>query len=319
MQEREDITIIIRSVGERTVPVIKHLLKQQVSEDQLFEVNEAPLSRALEVSYEFALKEGRRYVLIIDGDILPFRNMLDRLTAIFNKLDERVFGLQCSVADKMIHNFRPAGVHMHRTVLLESAMKQIPEANETVRPESMTINEMADRGYPTLFIDDVLALHDFEQYYKDLFRKSFFLAHKHTKDLPYVKKLWKRLAVDDNDYRIALEGLERGEQYNKRVVADIKQFGKYNISDILSAGGLTEKSELRGDEIGFDWIEKGYHNFNIPIEYYHFALFPSNHRKTPLKRRFLQLKAKVGLWRMGPWLIGNYIEKAGRLIKQKQE
>ncbi len=319
MKERENITIIIRSVGERTVPVIKHLLKQQIAAEQLFEVNEAPLSKALEVSYDIALKEGRRYVLIIDGDVLPFRSMLDRLITIFNRLDKRVFGLQCNIADKLIHNYRPAGIHMHRTALLERAMEQIPGTKETVRPESMTINEMAGRGYPTLFIEDVLALHDFEQYYKDLFRKSFFLAHKHTKDLPYVKELWKRLAADDADYRISLEGLKRGEQYNKRVVANVKQFEKYGITDILSAKGLTEKNELRGDEIDFDWIDDVYHRFNIPIEYYHFALFPPNHQKVPLKRRFVQLKAKVGLWRMGPWLVGNYIEKVGRLIKQQQE
>lgn len=319
MLNRKDLTIIIRSSGERTVPVIWNLLKQQVSEEQIFEVNEVPNSRALKKSFEIANKENREWLLLIDGDILPFRKLIDRFLQITAALDNRVFCIQCSNIDKMMRIYRPSGVHLYRTSLIERALELIPGENKTLRPESTMMSRMEDNGYPTLFMEEVLALHDFEQYYKDLYRKGYFCAHKFTKKIPYLKELWTQLSNENRDYEILLEGMKKGENHNDLVVSNVEFFEKLNIPKLIAEKGISEKPELEGDEIDFDWIDNIYRRFEIPVSYYNSKIYSNldNSRKSqpPIKRRFLQLKGKIGVWKIVPWIIGSLLEKIGRTMK----
>jgi hypothetical protein len=321
MLGRKDLTVIIRSSGERTVPVLRNLLGKQLAEEQLFEVNEVPNSRALKKAFKIASRQNRPWLLLIDGDILPFRQIIDRTLQIADGLDERVYCIQCNNVDKMMRLYRPSGIHMYRTALIDKALKLIPEENTMMRPESTTMGSMEEQGYPTLFAEEVLALHDFEQYYKDLYRKGYFCTHKFTDKIPYLKKIWGRLAEENNDYKVLLEGLKKGESYEGLVVSNVEQFNKMNIPRILSENGIAEKDKLNEDDIDFEWIEQIYQKFNIPREHYNAVISsksdPEKITKPPLKRRFLQLKGKIGVMKLGPWIIGNFFEKFGTLLKSE--
>ena len=320
---RSDITVVLRSSGERTVPVTWNLLGSQVSEDQLIEINEVPNSRALRVAYQIALEKNREWILLIDGDILPFRSMIDRMLQIAENIDKRVFCIQCNNLDKMMRYPRPSGIHMYRTSLIEKALNYIPKENRTMRPESTTMSRMEQNGYPTLFVNEVLALHDFEQYYKDFYRKGYFCAHKFTDEIPYLKRIWKQLESENKDYKVLLEGLERGQSYNGLVVSNVDNFEELNIPQLLIEMGISEKKALDASQIDFEYIDEIFNKFTIPVEYYNSIIFSKLNSKKdtipPVKRRFLQLKGKLGIWKLGPWIIANYFEKLGRFIKLRLE
>jgi hypothetical protein len=299
---------------------MKELLQQQVSEDQIFEVQEVPLTMALKACYEVGIKDDREYLLILDGDVLPVRAMLDKMLKIFSELDERVFGLQCNVLDKMTQTYRPAGVHMHRTSMLKKAMELIPENLNTVRPESITIDNMEQAGYPTLFIDDALALHDFEQYYRDLFRKGFFMAHKFSQLMPYFKKLWTKMSKTDLDFTVLLEGLKRGEAYDGLVVSNVEDFKKFGVAAILSENGIEEKTAINGSKIDFEYVHQVCDEFSIPPEFWNFKLFSDAEvKEVSYKRRLNQLRGNLGLVKLTPWILGNFMEKVGKGIKKRLE
>lgn len=321
MLTRDDITIVIRSSGERTVPLIWNLLIKQVSKNQIHEINEVPNGRALRVAFHVAIEKNRKWLLLIDGDILPKSNLIDRMLQIAEQINKRVYCIQCNNLDKMMRYPRPSGIHMYRTSLLEKALNMIPAENQTMRPESTTMLCMKKNGYPTLFADDVLALHDFKQYYKDLYRKGYFCAHKFSNEIPYLKKLWKKLAQENKDYLVLLEGLSRGELYDGLVVSNVDYFDKLNFPKILSEMGISEKNDLKGIEIGFDDIDKIFGEFTIPIEYYNSIISTKENSEgpstPPLKRRFLQLKGKLGVWKLGPWIIANLLEKIGKKTKAR--
>lgn len=318
--DKSNCTIIIRSSGERTVPALKVLMRQQVSENQIFGVQEVPLTMALKKCYEVAIKDNRDYLLILDGDVLPVPSMLQTMLQIFDELDERVFGLQCNVLDKMTQTYRPAGVHMHRTKLLKKAITLIPENRNTVRPESITIRNMEQAGHPTLFIDNALALHDYEQYYRDLARKGFFTAHKFSHMIPYLKKLWSKLSEKDHDFAVLLEGLKRGEAYDGLVVSNIEDFKKIGVAAFLSEKGIQEKQAIDVSQIDFNYIQQVFDEFSIPSEFWNFKLFSDpNTKGVSFKRRLNQLRGNLGLLKLTPWIFGNFMEKMGRGIKKRME
>ena len=136
---------------------------------------------------------------------------------------------------------KKAGVRLYRTSLFSNAIECIPADGAYQRPETHVRDQMALLGYPSIYKRVTVGLHDFEQYYRDLYRKAFVHAHKHDRETRYLEPLWQRLSDRDPDYEVALCGIRDGRSFKGIVPLDVRCFPR-EISSVLHVQGFQEKS-----------------------------------------------------------------------------
>lgn len=216
----DDVTVIIRSSGERTLSYCKKLLSLQIPEQQIIILEEKPFSAALRKGFEMGIEKGTQWLLCIDADVLVRENVVKSMLDIAGNLSEKIFLIQGTVLDKFFPIKRPAGNHLYRSEFIEQAVKLIPEEGKSLRPESDMRNAMTASGHQWQQIDFVVGLHDFRQYYCDIYKKCFLQAHKHTRHISLVESYWESQKLKDTDFLVALSGLNDGKSYNDKVYVD---------------------------------------------------------------------------------------------------
>ncbi|CAN5399020.1 hypothetical protein BH23BAC1_BH23BAC1_21120 [soil metagenome] len=241
--KQSDIIVIIRSVNERTESLCKKLLIHQVKEANIFVVNETPFAASLHKSFEIGLNQNKLWTLCIDADVLINEEVIQNFITTAVSLDKGVFEVQGLIFDKFFSVWKPAGIHLYRTSLLDKAISFIPDEGTSLRPESYVLNKMAEAGYPWVQTDIKVGVHDFEQYYVDIFRKCFLHAHKHSYLIPLLEPLWKEKSVLDKDFEVALMGLRSGKIYGEKVFVD-KNFLNEEALEIFHIKGIQEKKNL---------------------------------------------------------------------------
>lgn len=237
-----DITVIIRTVSERTAKLCYEQVMKQVPKENIYIINEIPFTEALHKTYEIGIRQNRKWTFVVDADVLILPNTINQLIKIADKENDDVFEIQGLIYDKFFLVNRPAGNHLYRTNLLSKAIDFISKQQESIRPEYDTITKMMESGHPYLQTDVIVGLHDFEQYYSDIFRKSMVQAHKHNYLLPLLKPIWEELKTDDFDYQIALWGATFGTINNNITIN--KKFYQSEIEDIFNFKNIKEKDEI---------------------------------------------------------------------------
>ena len=181
---------------------------------------------------------------------------------------ENTLEVQGMVFDKFFHMPRQAGNHLYRTSLLGKAIDQIPEEGVNIRPEGHLLNEMNKRGYPWKKLHYVVGLHDFEQYYADIYRKAMVHSRKHLKYSGRYLPLWKKNMTEDRDFEVAMAAFAEGLVGDDDLYIDKNQqlyqtkFEELNVS---------EKTTVENLEITIETVEewlkktmgKGYSVLNI--------------------------------------------------------
>lgn len=238
------VTIVVRSVGERTEAVCIKLLQEIFPESRVELLkNISPFSETVRHTFELAANCGTKWLLSIDADVLPDRQGLLDLVERGEQAEPTVFELQGKVLDKLFGGPRPAGVHLYRTEFAQQAIQFIPKPEESLRPESYTIRRMAEVGYVWRQLEMMTGLHDFEQSFNDLLRKAFVHSRKHKKYMPVISEYWRRMSETDSDYSIALAAYEFGTKYKDTITIDSSAVPQELVSK-LGALQLEEKSEL---------------------------------------------------------------------------
>ncbi|MBE2192953.1 MAG: hypothetical protein IAE83_02150 [Anaerolinea sp.] len=249
-----NVAVIIRSVGERTEALCRHLVEQQVPPEHVVVIHERPFSKAVQRSFEIGLDFGLDWTLCVDADVLLRGNGIRMLIEAASTLPESTFTFSGSVLDKLLGHIRPGGGHLYRTQHVQKALEFIGDSDSQIRPEKYVKARMNDVGYAYVVNKQLtVGVHDFEQYYTDIYRKCFVHAHKHN----YISKLpemWKFLSKFDDDYRIALKGWKAGIEFTGDVRIDIADFPKH-IDHILRGQRFVEKDQLQLDEFKIDTAE----------------------------------------------------------------
>ena len=208
-----DITIIIRSVGERTTRLCKELIiAQGVSDQNIFIVSVTPFSDALRKCYELGISEEKKWTLCIDADVLAVTGSIWKLKDVAEKSSKKTFEIQPLVCDWLFGGIRTAGVHLYRTSLLKYAQPFVPEALDSLRPENHVLSSMQKRGFPYIVCDNKFGLHDFEQSHIDIYRKCFLQGKKHIQLAPMLLNYWHK--QENNDFRSAIIGFSDGIKAN---------------------------------------------------------------------------------------------------------
>lgn len=242
-----DVTIVIRSVGERTETACRALAARQVPAANIVSVSNAPFTATLADSYRAGIEAGRRWTLCLDADVLLAPGAVDRLVEAASRMDDRVCEIQGLALDKFLGIRRPVGNHLYRTSLLGRALELIPPEGSAIRPELHTLSRMAESGYRWLEVPLLLGIHDFEQYDRDIFRKCYVYSRKFAAELPKLIEFWRARAPQDSDFHVALAGLAAGIVERRDVEVDVRLdtgFGEW-----MARQSRTEKPPLAPSEI----------------------------------------------------------------------
>jgi hypothetical protein len=172
------------------------------------------------------------------------------------------FCFQALVYDKLIPIRRPAGIHIYDNKLALEGIEHIPGKGESLRPESYMTSSMAEEGHKTLQTPFLIGLHDFEQSYKDLFKKSMLHSNKHSDVLRACEAFWHEQKDTDPDYAMVLDGCMAGKLLNEQIRID-KNFWKERTAAYLEMIGIDEKPELEISQQKIDKLKRQFEQRKI--------------------------------------------------------
>lgn len=310
------VTVVIRSVGERTEQVSKSLiLEQGIPEERIHVVRETPFSKAMRASFTIGANVQLRWTLCVDADLLLRPGAVKAMMELAEREDPSVCGIQGYCLDKFFGGPRLGGVHLYRTSMLPTVLKCIPEEGVNIRPEWRTLQAMEDRGYPWHVVQYLIGLHDFEQFYRDIFRKCFVHAHKHLQYAEFFVSIWREQADTATDFAVALSAFARGIEHRGQVLIDTRQ-RIYEAG--LSSLNIQEKDPIPSDQLTLADIETVIREWREPEAYHRF--FPNkaglisngdceqNGSKSERGRRRLH---ELGPVRIFPYTLGWALKNAG--------
>jgi hypothetical protein len=258
-----DVHVVVRSANERTTSVATQLACAQLQPDHdISVIAEVPFEAALRATYTIALDVGKKWTMALDADILLAPDAIAELIRAAELMPPHYVQVQGRIWDKIIGTYRPAGPRIYRTELLKLALEYVPEAGSEIRPESYVLEQMGKLGFPSRRVSPILGLHDFEQYYRDLYRKSFVHAKKHLVFLPNILQRCSYHLGGDQDFLVILKGLWDGLMYRGSVSIDSTRYLD-SFHRAQAELGLEEKSKLLDEkqfEIGFpDYLRLATH------------------------------------------------------------
>jgi len=233
-------TVIVRAAGERTVDECVRRLRDQV--DSVRVVSAAPFAETLRLTYKLALDLKQPWTVVVDADVLIFPKMVKAgLRACVRTSHAGFFCLDGKTRDKVFLQDRRAGIHIYRTSMLWTALHAID--GKKIKPESHVRGMMKRRGSKTFAPPQlVFGLHDYEQYYRDLYRKAFVQAKKLPGHVKAAWGKWQLLSESDPDYRVLIAGAEAGRRHEGRIIPDVRI--DLGADAAIEALGLTEKEPM---------------------------------------------------------------------------
>lgn len=222
--EVDDLIVVIRSAGERTTDVCRDLVLQQVPPHRVHMVCDFPFEKTLRRCYEIGIASDAKWMMTLDADVLLRQGAVQDFLNEAEALPLNYFQIEGLLHDKLSSLHRKAGHRMYRTRYLRQAVQCLPQPRTELRPERATLRKMERLGYLSEEIKMVFGIHDYEQFYKDIYRKTFVHAKKHPGKLRTLIELWTENANQDIDFQVALRGLYDGLMYTHSVAIDKRDF-----------------------------------------------------------------------------------------------
>jgi hypothetical protein len=241
-------TIILRSIGERTENLCKLLILDQGYHENFYTTNERPFWKSLVRSFELGIEANREFTLCIDADVLLFSNAIDEMTCTLQQSHPSTFGITGMYYDKFFNRPKLRGVHLYRTEFLRKAISFATVSGQEIRPETFTKARMEAEGYRWISSKSLFGIHDFGQYYRDIFRKLVVRFVRSSDQISIFRDI-SRFSRWDQDFLVALWGITYA-QANKQ--GDIPLDSDYwvPIADaIMKEKGFTEKPALAVNDV----------------------------------------------------------------------
>jgi len=301
------VVVVIRSAGERTFEACRKLVMKQIPANSVEVVDERPFERALKRSYEIGIQRSAKWTMTLDADVLLRKTAVSALVAEAEKLPEQYLQIEGRIHDKLTGLYRPAGHRIYRTQYLERCLKEIPAEGAEIRPEYVTLQRMERLGFPSKRIGLISGIHDYEQFYRDVYRKAYVHANKHQVWLAEMVTRWKRLTNEDNDFQFALRGLYDGLMALESPKINPKDYAD-SAAAILRHCQRAEKAELETESVDFTFVENVLNNAGTPP--------PVDVKENTNGRRLMSHYAHLGPLRMIAFLAGVALSRTGELTKR---
>lgn len=204
------ISVVIRAAGERTLDACRCIVVTQVPAECVSVVAAGNFPQTLEASLNEGIKFGRHWTLLLDADVL-LRS--DAFALVLEELESepgQFYMLNFPVLDRGFGGPAYAGIHAYPTVHLKTALQFMGKARFDQRPETRLCKEMGRLALPTLRSRTILGLHDFEQYYADLYRKYFVRAFKYRTQIDYINRRLRLCYQQSDEAQAMMWGLLDG-------------------------------------------------------------------------------------------------------------
>ena len=133
-KNKSDLTVIVRTVSERTTDTCIQLLSNVIPHDNIFVISEIPFSKAVRKSFVVGIENKKKWTLVIDADVLIRESFINEMLDFAEQQPDNTFVIQGLVHDKIFDVLRPAGNHLFRTKYLNAAIESIPREGTTLRP-----------------------------------------------------------------------------------------------------------------------------------------------------------------------------------------
>lgn len=243
----KDITVIIRSVGERTEEACLQIVKSQIgADDRVFLVKNRPFAEAHLECIRLAMEQNAKWSIFLDADILLRENSIREMLSDAETFSFPFYMLNFQILDYGFDG--PSyGVHLYATEQFRTAMQFEGKVREAQRPETLLTRLMGDHGIPSLRSKLVEGVHGYEQYYADLYRTTFIRAVKFSVFRDYFLKLY-RTRYESNDsavfnYRVMLWAFLDGTIFHleNKVAPLEKEFYSEKCSEVFRLLKLQER------------------------------------------------------------------------------
>ncbi len=304
------VTVVIRSCGERTTDACRRLIEKQVAPENVLLVQEVPFEQALRKTYTLAIERNARWTVTVDADVLLRHDAVARLVNAAEQAAENVVMLEGLIYDKILGKCRQAGHRIYRTSLLPRALELVPVDGTQIRPEFHVLQQLEAEDWVSARMPDVLGVHDFEQYYCDLYRKSFVHGQKHLAWLPALIERCRHECVHDSDFRAILLGLSDGIASMDSAKIDVSAYRR-DAQFLQQRLQLTEKPPLAADDIDDAFVETVLATAGLPGEVL------ANGRATARQRAAARIR-QAGLLRSIPHFAGVALDDLARYLKCRE-
>ncbi len=233
------IEAFVRSASERTSEMAASLLGEVGVLQEVASVEMSPSSVALEYCLREGRKRGAEWVMICDGDVLTNLGSVEQLVGQLGELESKDLVVISRVVDKLFGEIRTGGIRVYRSSVVDLLDAEVLCIGST-RPDSSLIPQMRQAGYRAMESSVVVGLHDYEQYYRDLYRKGYFHYVKHASFRQRLLESWTDQCRVDDDFLATLAGFADA-MTGPLIEADVSLFDPDKIAQRLALLGLAEK------------------------------------------------------------------------------
>lgn len=243
---RDDVLVVIRSVGEKTEKLCYDIACDQVGEENVIIIQEKPFWKAVKKTFELGVASNKKWTLALDADVLLKQNAVNELILNAQKYGSKLFIYQGWVTDKIFGSNRSGGPHLYFTENLKFGIHIEVNDSKELRPESFIHTEVKSKyGLKKIVDKKVFGVHDFWQSNFDYYRKCFLhgIKHAHLGGMFFQNNI--KYYQEDDDYRAMLKGWIRALESNVKVEIDIDYLNQNLRTDYNKL--LLKENELNND------------------------------------------------------------------------
>jgi len=211
MEKISEVAVILRHCGERTTDFASDVLEQVFETQNVYRVTGVPFSDCLRNAYQQGRQAALPLTLCVDADVIIDPAGIKSLIQVALNDESTVFEWNSLCFDRFFGIERPVGVRLYRTDKLSALEQVIPEEGTSLRPETDAITAVIYQGWRQRRTAIFVGVHDFQQYYHDVYRKCYLQAHKHQGYLDFPSRMWQALAHSQPDFAVASLALGDGQ------------------------------------------------------------------------------------------------------------
>lgn len=210
--------IVVRSAGERSLPLCIQSIKDQGTDFVL--VEEAPMIKAFTKTFEIGKNSAKDLLIAIDADIILAKDSLKKMheeTELLLKDIPNLYKLDFPLTDKFLGTCYGCHVYVNKySEKFYDYFSTISYDPLDSKPEKTNLSKVAEKlNLVERNHFSPVGFHDFEQYYAHIYVKYFRKAIQSASFVPEIidrilQNRMKKEAEKDLDFAVALFGLYNG-------------------------------------------------------------------------------------------------------------
>jgi hypothetical protein len=249
-------TVLVRAAEERTADFCRKILDLQLAPALTQVVSLVPSAATLEACFALGRSAGKKWTICVDADILLFEGALSAAVDEAETLPDRSLGLGGLLHDRFYGGPKSRGFYIYRTEWLSLLLDAFASTRSNLRPEADAKTILNARGHAWAGSSVVFGLHDFGQYYRDIFRKMATRAQRSPEDVEYLLHRALALRRYSSDFDVAIWGLRFGAQLGATDPKLTAGQWSDHVTTLLDSQGLTEKLPLDASKLTAGTVQR---------------------------------------------------------------